>query len=208
MSAPPQKIVINGQLTIAIIITTLLPMIDYYGHSPTTIKAYDRVIFYFIIPMILILILYRHHPKQYGLMIGNWREGMIWVLTVTAVLTVFLYYFAQTPDMKAYYLAAVQRYGGIERALQLSALDLFAWEFVWRGFLLFTFAKHLGVGPAIFLQAVPFAFMHLGKPEWETYSTIFGGAGFGFIAWRTQSVLYTWLIHWAISAVTLLTAVL
>ena len=68
-------------------------------------------------------------------------------------------------------------------------------------------ARALGPGPAILLQAVPFAFMHLGKPEVETLSTIFGGAAFGLIAWRTRSFLYPWLIHWFIVTFTLLVAV-
>ena len=46
--------------------------------------------------------------------------------------------------------------------------------------------------------------MHLGKPEAETLTTLFGGAGFGFIAWRTQSFYYGWLIHWFLGAFTML----
>ena len=49
--------------------------------------------------------------------------------------------------------------------------------------------------------------MHLGKPEIETLSTIFGGAAFGLIAWRTRSFVYPWLIHWFIVTFTLLVAV-
>ena len=72
---------------------------------------------------------------------------------------------------------------------------------------MFLLARYLGPGPAIWLQAVPFAFMHLNKPEVETLSTIFGGAGFGFIAWRTRSFLYPFLIHWFIASFTMLIAI-
>lgn len=88
----------------------------------------------------------------------------------------------------------------------ITAVDLFGWEFIWRGFMLFGLAKVLGPGPAIFLQAVPFAFMHLNKPELETLTTLFGGAGFAFIAWRTESFVYPFLIHWFMAAVTQLIA--
>jgi len=40
---------------------------------------------------------------------------------------------------------------------------------------------------------------HIGKPEIETLSTIFGGFAFGWVAWRTRSFLYPFLIHWFIS---------
>lgn len=39
---------------------------------------------------------------------------------------------------------------------------------------------------ALWLQAVPFALAHVGKPEIETLSTIFGGFAFGWVAWRTK----------------------
>jgi len=90
--------------------------------------------------------------------------------------------------------------------LWLTALEYSAWEFIWRGFLLFGLASFLGPGPAIWLQAVPFAFMHLGKPELETLTTIFGGAAFGFVAWRSRSFLYPFLIHWFMVVFTLLLA--
>ena len=53
-------------------------------------------------------------------------------------------------------------------------LDLFGWEFFFRGFILFAYARKFGPH-AIWLQAVPFALAHIGKPEVETLSTIFGG---------------------------------
>jgi membrane protease YdiL (CAAX protease family) len=53
--------------------------------------------------------------------------------------------------------------------------------------------------PAVVLQAVPFAMAHLGKPELETMTTVLGGMGFGWIAWRTDSFLYPFLIHWGLN---------
>ncbi len=56
------------------------------------------------------------------------------------------------------------------------------------------------IGPsAIIIQAVPFAMAHIGKPELETMTTVIGGAGFGWVAWRTKSFLYPFLIHWGLN---------
>jgi membrane protease YdiL (CAAX protease family) len=95
----------------------------------------------------------------------------------------------------------------VRRLIYITGVDLFGWEFIWRGLMLFAFARYFGPGPAIFLQAVPFAFMHLGKPEVETLSTIFGGAAFGFVAWQSGSFVYPWLIHWFIASFTQLIAI-
>ena len=52
-------------------------------------------------------------------------------------------------------------------------------------------------GPdALWLQAVPFALMHIVKPEVETLSTIFGGFAFGWITYHTRSFIYPFIIHW------------
>ncbi len=83
-----------------------------------------------------------------------------------------------------------------------NAAHLFSWEFFFRGFLLFGLAERYG-DDAIFLQAVPFAIAHFGKPEVETLSTIFGGAAFGYVARKTDSMLYPFLIHWYIQVLTI-----
>jgi uncharacterized protein len=46
----------------------------------------------------------------------------------------------------------------------------------------------------------------MGKPELETLSTIFGGFAFGWVAYRTKSFLYAFLIHWFISTFIILVA--
>jgi membrane protease YdiL (CAAX protease family) len=115
-----------------------------------------------------------------------------------------LWFVARLPAMQAYYEARAPE--NVARLVFLTGVDLFGWEFLWRGVMLFGLARVLGPGPAIFLQAVPFAFMHLGKPEVETLSTIFGGAAFGFVAWKSNSFYYPFLIHWFISSFTQLIA--
>jgi membrane protease YdiL (CAAX protease family) len=47
---------------------------------------------------------------------------------------------------------------------------------------------------------------HFGKPELEALSCIFGGSAFGYVAWRTRSFLYPFLIHWFLATFTILMA--
>ena len=194
----------DWKITFLIILTTVVPMLDYYDHKLTRLKAYDRVIWYFVIPALVITLLFREPLTDYGFKMGNWRVGLAWTLGVCAVMAVILLVVARTDGMQQYYNVRAPQ--SVWRIIYVNGVDLFGWEFVWRGVLLFAFARAFGPGPAIFLQAVPFAFMHLGKPEIETLSTIFGGAGFGFIAWQSDSFVYPWLIHWFIAAFTMMIA--
>jgi len=94
------------------------------------------------------------------------------------------------PDFQLYYAS---QDGGVV-ALVGRALDVGASEFLFRGFLMWTLIRV--AGPlGVVLATFPFVFTHLSKPELETLSTFFGGLGFGWLAWRTRSVLYGALLH-------------
>lgn len=192
------------RLTLLIIFCTFVPMIDYYGHSPTGVKAWDRFLFYFAGSLLFIWVVYREPAAEFGFRWGDWRRGLVYTVVSCAAMAAVLWFAARTPAMQAFYEGRAP--DGMGQAIFLNGVELFGWEFVWRGLALFAFARAFGPGAAIFLQAVPFAYMHLGKPELETLSTIFGGAAFGLIAWRTRSFVYPWLIHWFVVTFTLLIA--
>lgn len=197
-------VVFDPKLTAIIVLSTLIAIFDRYNHHLTGNKAYDRFIYYFIIPMAIILLLFRDKPAAYGFKIGNWRVGFIWTIVGIVGMAIILWFVARVPSMQRYYSAKETE--SVLSLLGLTAVEYYAWEFMWRGFLLFGLASYLGPGPAIILQAVPFAFMHLGKPEIETLTTIFGGAAFGFIAWQSGSFIYPFLIHWFMAWFTILLA--
>jgi membrane protease YdiL (CAAX protease family) len=109
---------------------------------------------------------------------------------------------ARTPAMQAYYAGDEGNWQGLIPPI---ALSLVGWEFLFRGFLLFALAALMGP-TAIVAQAVPFALAHFGKPELETITTVIGGSLFGWVAWRTRSVVYPYLIHLAIYTLTAIVA--
>lgn len=194
----------DPKLTFLIILSTIVPMFDYYGHQLTGTKAYDRIILYLLLPLFIIFFVFRESPADYGLRLGDWRTGLKWVLVGCVGMAIVLWAVARTPAMQGFYEERAPE--GLFNLFYITGVDLLGWEFMWRGFILFALAHYFGPGPAILLQAVPFAFMHLGKPELETMSTVFGGAAFGFIAWQSGSFLYPFLIHWFIASFTMLIA--
>jgi membrane protease YdiL (CAAX protease family) len=187
--------------TVAItIMSTLLLMVDYY-HRLTPVKVIDRVGLYLIIPLGIILLAFRKSPREFGFQLGDWRAGM--VITGLAILLIapVLWFVARADaTMQDYYKRQFSAAMPI-----ITFLDLIGWEFFFRGFILFGYKKEFG-DHALWLQAVPFALMHLPKPEIETLSTIFGGFLFGLVAWRTRSFLYPFLIHWFVASFTILVA--
>ncbi len=193
------------RLSLLIIFSTIVPMLDFYGHSPTGTKAFDRFLFYFVGSAVFIKLAYREPLANFGFRWGEWRKGLLITVVGCAAMAAILWVVARSETMTAFYVEKAPS-ENLMRLILLNGIDLFGWEFIWRGLVLFAFARAFGPGPAILLQAVPFAFMHLGKPEIETLSTIFGGAAFGLIAWKTRSFVYPWLIHWFITTFTMLIA--
>jgi len=190
----------NWKIVVATISTTLLLMVDYY-HRITPSKALDRFILYLIIPLFIIIVVLRENPAEYGFRLGDWKAGLALTGIVIAFAVPILWLTAKgDPSMQKYYqgLLGPSLPGYI-------FLDLIGWEFIFRGWLLFGYAKKYG-SDALWLQAVPFALAHIGKPEVETLSTIFGGFLFGLVAWRSKSFLYAFLIHYFVFAFTVLVA--
>ena len=188
------------------IVSTILLIVDYYmfhserwGQDPVWLVV-DSPILYFIIPMFIILVIFRESPRDYGFTLGDWRAGL--VLTVGGILLMapVLYFLNRSnASMQDYY-------GYVAVGLPWNTLaDLFGWEFFFRGWILFGYARKFGP-ESLWLQAVPFALAHNGKPAVETFSTIFGGFLFGWVAYRTKSFIYPLLIHWFVASFTILVA--
>jgi CAAX protease family protein len=192
------------KLMASVMVATLLPMVYRYGYGPCAhfgwgsrfeATAYDQLLLFFVIPIAFLLVVCWENPLNYGLGIGKWKEGLIWTVSVCAVLAVVLLVVAkQQKDVTSWY--KMRNQSSMLKTVYLSGVEMFAWEYFLRGFLLFALARAIGPGPAIVVAMVPFALLHMGKVPLETFSTVFSGIGFGFVAWRTQSFLYCFLIHW------------
>ncbi len=188
----------DWKVVTVIIVSTLLLIIDFY-HQFTPNKDYDHILLYLIIPLIVILLVFRDDPRDYGFTFGDWKTGILLTLVGAAAMAIILWFVARNPAMQTYYRMQVL---GLPWN---TFLDLFGWEFFFRGFILFAFVRKFGV-EALWLQAVPFALAHIGKPEIETLSTIFGGFAFGWVAYRTRSFVYPFLIHWFVASFTIIVA--
>jgi membrane protease YdiL (CAAX protease family) len=194
-----EKLRFDWKIVTVTIVSTLLLMVDHY-HEITRLKYWDRVILYFIIPLLIILILFRENPKEYGFSPGDWKLGLTYTVICILVMAPIIYYLGSGDvSMKKYYEPYL-------RGLPWTTfLDLIGWEFFFRGWILFAYSRKFG-HDALWLQAVPFALAHIEKPEIETLSTIFGGFVFGWVAWRTKSFIWPFLIHWFIATFIIIAA--
>ncbi len=140
----------------------------------------------------------RRNPAKLGL---EWGEARLWARYVllfglvmgAAILAVTWL----DPSFASYYRHHRPARESVATFLAYAAcyaVYLFGWEYFYRGFLLFGLEPRLGDFAAV-VQAVPFALLHVGKPELETYSSIAGGVILGVLALRTRSMWPCFLLH-------------
>ena len=194
-----EKLKFDWKIVTVTILSTLLLMVDHY-HKLSAFKYWDRVLLYLVIPLLVILILFRENPKEYGFSFGDWKLGLTYTALGILFMAPVIYYLGNgDASMQKYYEPYLK---GLPWT---TFLDLIGWEFLFRGWILFAYSRKFG-HDALWLQAVPFALAHVGKPEIETLSTIFGGFAFGWVAWRTKSFIWPFLIHWFIATLIIIVA--
>lgn len=194
-----EKLRFDWKVVSITILSTLLLLVDSY-HRIFAEKYWDRFLLYLIIPLFITLFVFRENPREYGFSLGNWKLGIAYTLLGVLIMAPVIYFLGRgNTSMQTFYARFLI---GLPWT---TFLDLVGWEFFFRGWILFAYARKYG-HDALWLQAVPFAMAHAGKPEIETLSTIFGGFLFGWVAWRTKSFIYPFLIHWFIGTFIIIVA--
>jgi membrane protease YdiL (CAAX protease family) len=174
-------------------ISTLVLVLQRYYPLDIAFPRATELIYYVLVPLAAGWLLFRDRPPDYGFRIGNWKWAMILTPACLAVMALILYGASKIPEFRSYYYRYAVDWPGL---VLDTALYMFAWEFVFRGYMLFGLEKSIGRN-AIFVQAIPFVLLHLGigKPSLETLACIPGGFGFGYVAYKTRSFLPCFIIH-------------
>jgi Type II CAAX prenyl endopeptidase Rce1-like len=185
--------------SVAIAVVTFALLFDYsrtfipadvqaLGRAPEATRAYaiERLVLFGLVPLLVVLFAFRDRPSRYGLTLGDWRLGIGLVFIGCAVMTPIVLAFANLSDVRAYYAPSTAPVGDL---LITYGVELTAVEFALRGFLMLTLIRV--IGPlGVLVAALPFVFSHLGKPELELFSTLAGGVVYGWLAWRTRSIVW------------------
>jgi len=159
-----------------------------------------------IIPLGITRIGFGERLADYGLQWGDWRLGLRLVLMLLPPITAaFLYPASGSAEIRSFYPFAPEAGSSIVKFLMLQVprgvLYYTAWEFFFRGLLLFGMRRYVGDWLAICLQTIPQCLWHIGMPTGELLSSIGGGLLFGIIALRTRSIVWPMLLHFAIGVV-------
>jgi membrane protease YdiL (CAAX protease family) len=190
--------------TVVVVAVILLVIFDFqrtlipdellrYDRSPGDqhLQALARLVLFGVMPMAILLAAFRDRPSRYGVRLGDWRWGIGLALAGCIVMTPIVLGLATLPDYRAYYAPS---YEPLPSLLLTNSVDLVTTEFFYRGFLMLTLARVFGP-IALIVALFPFTLTHLTKPESELLSTFAGGAIYGWVTWRTGSIVWGALAH-------------
>jgi hypothetical protein len=151
----------------------------------------------FVLPVLALRVGFGQSWQAMGLGTGNWRLASLLAGLYVPVVAVGTWVLSDGADFQAqypHYRGAALNWTSFVIYEVLFLFYWIGWEYLWRGFVLFGTARTLGLY-AIFVQALPFAALHVQKPWPEAVLSIVGGIALGALVWRCRSFWIAVPIH-------------
>lgn len=179
----------NANETIIVSTAVLFITLDrYHPIGPAWLSSF---LYYGVFPLLVIMVILRKNPLDFGLRWGNARMWGYYVLIICVIAGIILFASSFDNGLQNYY--STVGFNVFTYALT-QVLTLGAQEYLYRGYLIFGLKEKFGEG-AILLQMIPFVILHFGKVEIETISTIITGILFGWVVYRGKSFWPAFFIH-------------
>lgn len=194
---------------ILILAAVLLTVAHYHGRLPSLSPRLEifgwvalSFALFFVVPALVIRFGFGEALSAYGLRLGESRAFSREIAAGGAFIVAAAAFASRFPALHQgvpRYRAVLDEPWLLVPLLLAWAVYSFAWEFFFRGFLLFGLGRRLGV-TAVFVQLVPFVMAHYPKSEIETLGSIVAGVALGLATWRWRSMLGAWVLHWLLAA--------
>jgi len=168
---------------------------DFYS---TIYEYMTAFLLMFWIPFFLLKMVFKYKIRDFGFQLGDRKYGFRFVLITIPFIIWAAYVGTSDAAIQAEYPLARSTMGHWHLFAIIQVFYLFyyvGWEFLFRGFMLFSLEKRFGALTAILIQTIPSAIVHIGKPASESFGAILGGLVFGYLAIRTRSIFYPFLLH-------------
>lgn len=168
---------------------------DFYS---TIFEYMTAFLLMFWVPFFLVKMIFKYQIRDFGFQLGDRKYGFRFVLITIPFIIWAAYVGTSNSGIQAEYPLARSTMSHVHLFVIIQIFYLFyymGWEFLFRGFMLFGLEKRFGPLAAILIQTIPSAIIHIGKPVSESFGAILGGLIFGYLAIRTRSIFYPFLLH-------------
>lgn len=155
-----------------------------------------------VVPLVVSRLAWGLRARDLGFRIRGTRREWAIVFGLWAAFVPFVWLASHGASFQATYpkVPAVEASAGLFVVYELVYLTKWtAWEFFFRGFMLFGFERDFGVR-AVLISTIPFAVMHMNKPIPEMVGSIFAGFLLCWIARKNGSIWPGVLLHSGVAA--------
>ena len=172
-------------------------------------RAWQFVVFFvlmFVVPVLYVKLVMKRPLSDFGFGLGDVKWGAKWLIAIPVLVVPLIYISSKMPDVRSEYPLAKSLLTDQSHLMiyELGYVVFYyiAWEFFFRGFLLFGLKERFGAFSAILIQTISSCLVHIDKPEGEIIGSIFIGVLFGMIALRSRSIWWVFLLHISIGVLT------
>jgi membrane protease YdiL (CAAX protease family) len=185
-----------------------------YFSSPAELLYYKYIyhnfmafVFFFLLSLPVSKLLLKQKAADVGLKFQEKKSSLILMLISLAIVPLISLSAVADAEMSALYPlggSMIFLNAGFFILYYVSYIAYyFGWEYLFRGFGFFSISEKYGPMLAIAVTTMISALIHssiggFGKPFSETFSAIFGGLIFGFIAYKTKSIYPSLLMHFVL----------
>jgi len=160
------------------------------------------VVVLLLAPLVLGRLLEGWKPGDLGLSVRGAKREFLLVLGLWLAFLPVVWVFSRTEGFAVLYPRLPEARGDVALLLAYDGAYLvkwIAWEFFFRGFLLFGFRRDFGTH-AVVISTIPFVLMHFGKPQPEVYGSLPAGLILCWIALRSNSIWPGVVLHWLVAS--------
>ncbi len=163
----------------------------YWASASTVVRV--------LIPLAVIVWLWRESPRDYGFRLWEKGHGALYagLYLMMLPLLVAASYMPSFQSKYPFYKGAAESWSQffayeLAYGVQFAALEAF-----FRGWLVFALFKRFGYH-AVTIMTIPYCMIHFNKPLPETLGAILAGLALGYAALKSKSWLPGALLHWSI----------
>ncbi len=154
-----------------------------------TLKAF---ILMGILPLVFVKLLFREKLSDYGISWGN--RFTIRSILLFSPFFIFLGWMTSVDPRFALIYPCNPMASGSPSVMLIHSIFLFflyyfAWEFFFRGFMIYGLIPSCGLINAVLISTLTSAMLHFGHPLIEVFGAVGGGLFWGLLARRTESIV-------------------
>lgn len=158
-----------------------------------------------LLPMLVAWVFAKRSPRDLGLRLRGTGHDAWTYLALFALVFPIIYGISLTRDFQdtyPYYKPPSLDQGTLGYDFLVFQVvygtQLFAIEFFFRGFMVLGLKRSLGWASVLVMLA-PYCMIHYYKPMPEAMGAVAGGLILGALAWRTGTIVYGWVLHYAVA---------